>query len=229
MIDENGNPPLKPMPRIPSFVVSPWTGGGAALGFLGYVVVRMVEPGHGALTTLIVGVAIMAAGGVSLLLGVTQPSRVLRANQARRRVRAVADLRRIQTVTPIGKAEDGLVRIRGKVKVLRPVRAPKTGEPVAAYETEDEREGGRFAIVDETGVAVVDDDCFELWSWDGSAPGKSGGQIIDGSAIEAVGPAARRPAPDIAGLSADPHYREAAQALVFDGRLDTPVLLFPPR
>lgn len=230
MLDENGNPPLKPMPRIPSFVVSPWTGAGAGLGFLGYVIIRMVEPGRNALTVLVVGLAVMAAGAVSLFWGVTQPRRVLRAGQARRRVRAGAELRRTTAATPIGKAEDGRVRIRGKVKVLRPVHAPKTGEPVAAYETDDEREGGRFAIVDETGVAVVDDDCFELWSPAPSGgPGACGGQIADGSMIEAVGSAARRPAPDIAGLSADPHYREAAQALVFEGKPDAPVLLLPVR
>ena len=230
MIDENGNPPLKPMPKIPSFVVSPFTLGGAALGFIGYVILRMVEPGQGALTVLLVGLGVMAAGGASLLWGVTQPNRVLRSGQARRRARATADLRRTTEVTPIGKAADGVVRVRGKVKVLRPVHAPKSGEPVAAYETDEDREGGRFAIVDETGVAVIDDDCFELWSYDQAGnPGACGGQVTDGVTLEAVGTAARRPAPDIAGLAADPHYRESAQALVFEGKPDAPVRLLPVR
>ena len=231
MIDENGNPPLKPMPRIPNFVVSPWTGGGAALGFLGYVVISMIQPGRHATGMLLGGLAILAAGAVSLFLGVTQPGRVLRTGQARRRTRAARELGRIDAPSPIAQVEDGLVRVRGKVKVLRAVHAPKSGEPVAAYETEDEREGGRFAIVDETGVAIVDDDCFELWSWDASAnrPGRCGGQVCDGALVEAIGPAVRRPVPDIAGLAADPSYREASRALVFDGTTETPVLLLPPR
>ena len=231
MIDENGNPPLKPMPRIPSFVVSPWTGGGAALGFIGYAVVSSVEPGRHATTVLLVGLGILTLGAVSLFLGVTQPGRVLRTGQSRRRARAVRELAKITGPSPIAKVEDGRVRVRGKVRVLRPVHAPKSGEPVAAYETEDEREGGRFAIVDETGVAIVDDDCFELWSWDGRADrvGRCGGQVRDGDLVEAIGPAVRRPVPDIAGLVADPSYREASQALVFDGTTEAPVLLLPPR
>lgn len=230
MIDENGNPPLKPMPKIPSFVVSPWTLGGAALGFLGYAIISAIEPGHSALTVLLVGLFVMTAGAVSLFWGVTQPRRVLRSGQARRRTWATAALRRATEVTAIGKTADGPARVRGKVKVLRPVHAPRTGEPVAAFETDDEREGGRFAIVDETGVAVVDDDCFELWSWDSSgSPGPCGGQIPDGAMVEAFGQAVRRPTADVVGLATDPHYREAAQALVFEGKPDAPVRLLPVR
>ena len=227
MLDENGNPPLKPMPKAPNWVVSIWTMLGAVAVFIGYYCLNLIIPGRGASTMLLTGLAIMAAGGASILVGVTRPGRVIRARHSRSRARAAERLAQVRDTTGIGKTEGGLVRVRGKVKVLRPVHAPKTGEPVAAFETEDEREGGRFAVVDDTGVAIVDDDCFELWTRDpaSGAPKACGGRVPDGAMVEVVGTGARRPAPDITGLVSDPHYREAAQALVFDGKPDAPVLV----
>lgn len=228
MIDENGNPPLKPMPKAPNWVISMWTILGAAAAGIGYTVLRMIAPGsRSASTMLAAGVGIMAVGGLLILLGITRPGRVLRARQAGRRALAIQRLAGAPEVGAIGKTESGTVRVRGKVKILRAVHAPRTGEPVAAFETDDEREGGRFAIVDDTGVAIVDDDCFELWARD-PATGTlkvGGGRVADGAAIEVLGTAARGPAIDVAGLASDPHYREAAQALLFDGKPGAPVLL----
>lgn len=227
MIDENGNPPLKLMPKAPNWVVSIWTLFGAFAVFIGYYCLNMIIPGRGASTMLLTGLAIMAAGGASILVGVTRPGRIIRARQSRSRARAAERLAQVRETTSIGKSEGGPVRVRGKVKVLRAVAAPKTGEPVAAFETDDEREGGRFAVIDDTGVAIVDDDCFELWGRDpaSGAPKACGGRVADGATVEVVGTATRRPAADISGLVSDPHYREAAQALVFDGKPDAPVLV----
>jgi hypothetical protein len=185
-----------------------------------------MEPGPSATTWLAIGLGALLAGGALIGYGLMRPRLVHRADVGRRRGRVVEKIGRTKQSAPIARCEGGAVRVRGRVKVLRAVVAPESGAPAAAFETEDEREGGRYAIVDESGVAVVDDDCFELWTRDpGGGPGASGGVLSDGAVVEILGTARRAPAPDVVGLSIDPHYRAVASALVFEGTPDDPVVL----
>jgi hypothetical protein len=181
-----------------------------------------MEPGPEAPRWLAIGLALLLGGGALVGFGLLRPRLVGRARVARRRARALGRLGALPRATPIAAGVDGTVRVRGRVKLLRAVRGPVDGAPLAAVETHDEREGGRFAVVDETSVAVVDDDCFELWSTDLA---RAGGRLADGAAVEVLGRARWAPATDVAGLAADVHYRSGANALVFDGTPDEPIVI----
>lgn len=129
-----------------------------------------------------------------------------------------------------------LVRVRGRVRTIRPVPTPK-GELVAAFrarrvETVGDRGRlevvettacGRLAVDDGSGVAIVDDDAFTLEPLD-VATAAEVVALRDGDLVEIVGPATRVPAPaDIPGGGPGPEQT----ALVFDGRPEALVLLVP--
>src|SRR5687768_7827742 len=94
-----------------------------------------------------------------------------------------------------------------------------------AVNFEDTQECGRFAVLDATGVAIVDDDCFDLWPAEGD-PHPRGVVLQDGFDVEVVGPARWGQAADVRDLVARTGYREVGKALIFDGRPDAPVRLF---
>jgi len=80
---------------------------------------------------------------------------------------------------------------------------------------------GRFLVRDDTGVAVVDDDAFDMWAADGASVRGStadGIWVGDGDEVEVVGPGAREPIRDATLVEGD--YRDGSTAFVFDGRPD---------
>ncbi len=86
--------------------------------------------------------------------------------------------------------------------------------------------GGRFAVCDATGVAIVDDDALHVLDarpfW--SSLRDPLVRIEDGDEIEVIGPAARGSALDACVLGGLPMDR-VRDALVFDGRADAKVTL----
>ncbi len=111
--------------------------------------------------------------------------------------------------SPIARSEPGLVHIRGRVRVLSSVTSA-SGEPLAAYSGAT----GHFAIVDESGTAIVDDDMVELWPADASKLGLV--QLREGDEVEVIGTARREQTKDAPSGA----YRAAGEALVFEGTPD---------
>lgn len=227
MIDENGNPPLKPKLPRPSFVISEWMIGGVASLGIGWVTLRNVDPqGAAAAVGLAVAVGLLAVGGALVWLHFATPRMAVRRDAARRRVRAEQMAARAGPVAPIGEAKGDLVRVRGRVKVLRAADAPATVGRCAVHEDRfrGDLESGRFAVADASGLAIVDDDCIEVWRRGSSDFDEPGGDVLDGADVEILGPAASGPAPDVAALG-ESAYRQFPEALIFDGRPDRPVLV----
>lgn len=223
MIDENGNPPLKPKLPRPSFVTSGWTIAGGAFTFGGWMVFRQAGQ-QGAIhpTAGLVGFALIAAGLASFGLNFSFPRWVARRDADARRIRALSTLGRAGDVVPIGAAAREIVRIRGRVHVIR--ASSTVAEAGADFPSPAELDCGRFAIVDPTGVAVVDDDCFEIWSRTDGRPDHLGGRVLHGMMVEVVGKARVEDAPDTGSIG-ESGYRESPKALVFDGRPDAPVVV----
>ncbi|HJL16482.1 MAG TPA: hypothetical protein RMH99_12545 [Sandaracinaceae bacterium LLY-WYZ-13_1] len=190
--------------------------------------------------------SMMAAGPVGILLGVATAASVFgyaevrrwlhrdgaRGFQLRRQLRAVGPPR------PIGRSRSGRCRVRGRVKVLEPVDLDgascaawwsrrveverrfdglsRSGRPVHIFE---ERQAcGRLAVVDETGLAIVDGARAGLWCESTFAVfGPRGGvlRVRDGDLVEVVGHARRAFVPDV-GRLAPSGYRSAGSRLLFD-------------
>lgn len=191
---------------------------------------------------IMVGTCLAMLGTAVGLLSAPRLAFAVRVLVNRRRARRA--LRDSGSVGPIADAPDGLVRVRGTVRLLRTVTAP-SGEAVAAYRWDVpdtlacgcrercehvldyrriESRAGRFAVVDSTGVAVVDDDFFVVCR---SEPGRDPGDgllLQDGDQVEVVGPAHRGDAPDVAPLMMAGYRDRASRALVFDGRAESPVI-----
>jgi hypothetical protein len=151
----------------------------------------------------------------------------------------------------IADAPDGLVRVRGRVRIVRPVRAPD-GTLVAALRMrrlldarhspaprpsptrrpmrrwiEEARACGAFLLDDGSGVALIDDDAFDLEALAvDPLPAARDGMLAlrEGDLAEVIGSARREPAP--AELAADPRVG-SAPLLCFDGRPDAPLILLP--
>ncbi len=217
MLDENGSPPLAdPAPAVMSGVPSAAGGLLLAGGFFalyGMTLLQVLSPG-----------GVLVAGGASLLgLGCSHlrwRSRKRRHFEAARRQKAD---RARQEATAAGTAGDGLVRVRGPVKVLEPVAGPDGTGQHGAWQTLDARSCGRVAVVEGAITAIVDDDCFEVW---GDGAFEAGGMVGDGSQVEVVGRAVKGAAdPDVATLSAG-GYRGDSSVLVFAGSQDDPVRIF---
>lgn len=164
----------------------------------------------------------------------------------RYRARAAATQRMIDAagvVTPIASAE-GVARIRGRVRVMDGVDSPagEDGEMGALLIRErkdveiggrtiavaaDASRCGRFVVTDETGVAVVDDDAFELWAKGGVPVGKSLLLAVRaGDEVEVAGPTRRGSAPDALEGAKQAAYRQGAdEVLLFDGNGEQRVIV----
>ena len=113
--------------------------------------------------------------------------------------------------------------MRGLVRVIRAVTPAGAGPRWAAFhDARGSGRCGRFAIIDASGTAFVDDDCFEIWN---SGHRRHGGALEDGRTVEVIGPAAlTRLAAGDAVAGADP-YRAQAIAVSFDGTPTVPVII----
>jgi hypothetical protein len=86
---------------------------------------------------------------------------------------------------------------------------------------------GRFLVWDGTGVAVVDDDAFDVWVAPGSAvPMGTAYSVVvaEGDLVEIIGPCAERPAAEDE-RAPEASYRSRATVLAFDGRPEERVLI----
>lgn len=134
---------------------------------------------------------------------------------ARLRVREGARAMDAHPVSSIAEAAGKLVRIRGRVRVLRPVTTAP-GDQVAAQLTDEvTRISGRFFVADDTGVAIVDDDALELWSSERAGEPVT---IREGDTVEVLGRGEWREARELTD-----GYRGGKQAFVFNGDAEQPV------
>ncbi|MBI2898367.1 MAG: hypothetical protein HYY06_32755 [Deltaproteobacteria bacterium] len=219
MIDENGNPPLRPALPRPKWVTSMWTVSGAIVIGGGWFLLRVSSEREVIPGLFLASLAVMALGLALIALGAFIP----RARDHRELVGRLARVERLKRgaalASSIAGAQPGLVRVRGRVKVLAPAPHSGAGTSCAAFQTSpSEKECGRFAVLDGGGVALVDDDCFEVWRG-----GDNRGEVTEGTEIEVIGGASLAPVPEAALLVTA--YRQDQKVLVFNGTLETPVLL----
>lgn len=171
-----------------------------------------------AIILVIVARAVVRAGGFSTWW----TTRAGRAEATRRRERA-------GVIRPIADAKGDEVRVRGRVRAVRPVRTPD-GELCAAFRVRGAATGcGRFTIDDWSGVAVVDASAgeFALEELDPlERDGAPSGQLVlrDGDLVEVVG-RARHGAPSADVLRAVPAHQK--DVLVFEAKSDLPIVLVP--
>lgn len=97
-----------------------------------------------------------------------------------------------------------------------------------ASQIEETSACGRFAVVDETGIAIVDDDAFDVGRV--GTPFDSSGvnrfvAVRDGEPVEIIGPARRGHASDAVPLQHDAGYRDTGEVLLFDGTAEDRVLI----
>lgn len=159
-------------------------------------------------------------------------------------------------VVPIGRAEEGLVRIEGTVEVLEGVWLPESlaaheRARVAVYRVNDEREepcgcrarcravvrvvrsvshGGRFVVRDDTGVAVVERGAIALRDYRGNAldPYAAGRLIVrEGESVTVIGHGRRRGVGELRAATAR-GFRDVQLPLVFEGAIDAPTYVFAP-
>lgn len=166
----------------------------------------------GAATGLIAAPVGWVAGPILFLGGAAAVLVPRRFQAAPRRRRARKLLDRAGPTVRIAEAAPGLLRVRGRVKLLGKAS-------FAAYErSARDRKCWRFVVHDGSDAAVVDDDCFEIWRSDLR---RRGGTIEAGAEIDVVGRAHLRPAPDPELASG---FRDST-VLHFEGAPDAPVLL----
>lgn len=80
---------------------------------------------------------------------------------------------------------------------------------------------GRFAVEDESGVAIVDEDAVEVWvtpRWDAPEERSFCVGVREGEVVEIMGPGAHRPAEDDEVRGRKSSYRTDARVFAFDGR-----------
>jgi len=187
----------------------------------------------------------LAAGPVGALVGLAAAASAFGYAEVKRWLhrdgaRTFAMRRRIRALggpAPIGRAQPGLRRVEGRVKILEPAHLDgpcaawwarrveierrfdglsRSGRPVHVFE---ERQGcGNLAIVDETGVALVVGSRATLWCESAFASFGPGGGILrldEGDRVEVVG-LARRGESQRASDDAPSGYRHAAKCLLFD-------------
>lgn len=162
--------------------------------------------------------AVVRAGGISMWM----TARAGRAAATRRREGA-------GVIRPIADARGAEVRVRGRVRAVRPVRMPD-GELCAAFRVRGSASGcGRFTIDDWSGVAVIDASAGEF-SIEELEPieryGAPRGQLVlrDGDLVEVVG-RARHGAPAADVLRAVPAHQN--NVLIFEAARDAPIVLVP--
>jgi len=171
-----------------------------------------------AIVVAIVLGAMVRAGGISSWLTM----RAGRAEATRRRARA-------GVLRPIADARGAEVRVRGRVRAVRPVRTPD-GELCAAFRVRGGAAGcGRFTIDDWSGVAVVDASAGEF-ALEALEPierhGASSSLLIlrDGDLVEVVG-RAKHGAPSADVLHSVPAHQD--KVLMFEAALESPIVLVP--
>jgi hypothetical protein len=258
-VDGNGVPPLAPSDEDfaePPEDRVPWgplklaaVAGSTALAFLASVFGADVSwVSVAAIAAALVVVAQVAKWLLS--------RRVLRRNRFLELMRRVETIRAAPP-HPIGRTTGEIAHVRGRLKVTRAVRESPRG-PVGAYlvitrhvishrETFKDQDGnersvvhsqrvqavdaacGRFAVIDDTGVAVVDDDAFDLW---GAAFVRDGDrevlEITNGMLVDVHGPARFSDEPEAELADQPGAYRTRPRVLLFDARQDSRLLIFVP-
>jgi len=224
-MDERLDPPTLHMPGSDTF---------AAFGFAAAPMALSVGAAVGGpVGALLVGLAgVSAATGVGTLVYPFQRHRV---RDARRRWRVLRAAARTERPVPLAKAKPGEIAVRGRVHVLDGVRY--RGKTWAAWVHRDRVTRrctcdprckatfkplrtrwatGRFAIVDDTGLAVIDAIPLDLWRHDRGAQAEGLIGIEHGDEVRVLGAAEAIEAPDVLALSPAPvGYREAPRVLGF--------------
>jgi hypothetical protein len=160
----------------------------------------------GALSAALVGaLGVLPAGAVATRLARPRPRRAVR----RTPVANVADVAVLLDVE-----RTGTIAIRGRVRALAGVADDPT---IVARTAELDSASGRFEVHDGTGIALVDEDAFVVWSYSGDAPRPQrwGGVVRDGDEVVVIGPA--RPASPEEAANVARGYRRAPAVAVFDG------------
>ena len=186
MTDEHGSSAIvefasEPAPGVISVglaidVVIGLVGGGA-------LVILAIELAHLLPADLWIGLVAAAVGGLLLWEAVLwwlrfRPVTRLLARRERARVATEIQMARQTARVPIAEARGGTHRVRGRVRVI----VPAPGEdPAIAGTLVDGRRIGRFAVADDTGEVVIDDDMVELYG-EGELPGTA--TVRDGDAVE---------------------------------------------
>jgi hypothetical protein len=198
---------------------------------------------------LVIGTQVIVWG---LILNAFFFVRNRQVDQHRSRTRLIRE--RVVGAGPVGAIRDAKekVRIRGRVRIIKPVKGPM-GEPVAAYLVRHQRSAigmisgragayeavtsvtveessacGVFLVTDETGAALIDDDAFAIAPLDGGevAWDKAMSIIVkEGSEIEVIGPAQRKPSAEYPVLAQTTGYREAPSVLALNGTADERVIV----
>lgn len=164
---------------------------GATLGAVAVWASISLSPGatpfpelFGALPFIVPALYVLGGAGVGLALSARVKPMTRAASNRKRELATSAAAHYLEALrrtplTPIAEARDGTRRIRGTVRVIE---APPGEQPDVAMSLVRGRRVGRFAVVDGTGEALVDDDMVEVFS-------ELGGELTvrDGDRVEVVG------------------------------------------
>ncbi|MDC3958707.1 hypothetical protein [Polyangium jinanense] len=249
LVDKAGVPALSP-PAVflghPTFAafVDPWARWIAIIAFvLTFFTSHQYGTGNVELVVLLIGVQVVVWGGIYAAYRSFIGARIKRL-RARLRV-LQARIASAPAVAPIGSAS-GVCRVRGRVRVLEPVKGP-LGQPVAAFLERRKRQtvglvsakrgtqveavtavtveelsaAGVFLVEDESGTALVDDDAFVVAQLGGTAKDWNEPLSIvvnDGDEIEVFGPAEWRSGAGLPGHASQGGYRDGGNVLAFDGK-----------
>ena len=222
MHDENGNYALAPVQPPPGFRGSVGRIGGP-LGFAGLTTALAATLHTG---WLIAGAAAVAATVFSGALGAASLRVHLRWKGQQAALRRAAAAAFATAASPeAGLPEQRtMVRLRGRVRIVRPVLSPGDARSVGAFWVDGESSCGRFTLVGPAGVGIVDDDAFEVWGADAAGVPETLGAIVgEGDEVVVVGPGQRAPAGDAGAAVGAGGYRGTAEAIAFDGTAAEPV------
>lgn len=202
---------------------------------------------------ILVGGQVLVWGGI---YGAYRMRKGARIKHLRDRLQAqAARIAGAPAVTPIGQAS-GACHIRGRVRILKPVKGPM-GTPVAAFLERRKRQSlgmvsakrgtqveavtevtveetsacGVLMIEDETGSALIDDDAFAVAQLGGLKKDWDEPLSIvvnEGDEIEVIGRAEKKSASALPEIARQGGYRDAGSVLVFDGKPDERVLVLAP-
>ncbi|MDI3285249.1 hypothetical protein [Polyangium sp. 15x6] len=260
LVDKAGVPALSP-PAVflghPTFAgfTEPWARWVATIAF---VLTFITSFQYGAATielvVLLLGVEVVIWGGIYAAYRFFIAARI---KSLRARLRALqARIASAPAVAPIGSAS-GVCRVRGRVRVLEPVKGP-LGQPVAAFLERRKRQtvglvsakrgtqveavtavtveemsaAGVFLVEDESGAALVDDDAFVVAQLGGASKDWNEPLSIvvnDGDEIEVFGPAEWRSGAGLPGHASQGGYRDGGNVLAFDGKPTERVVILAKR
>ncbi|MEZ4337214.1 MAG: hypothetical protein R3B82_11365, partial [Sandaracinaceae bacterium] len=190
----------------------------------------------------------LIAGGASVAAGVgllAYPYERRRLHDARQRWRAREAARQAKHPTPLSQVTSGRVAIEGRVQILEGVAGPDADEPLAAWverawirrscactprcpatfwSLRTRWRTGRFAIVDDSGVAVVDGAALDLFITEQPlGEGRFVG-LRHGDRVRAIGHADAIEAPDVAN-PAQGTYRHRGRPVGLFGTDEAPILI----